>query len=167
MAEKSRAEVFDFGPFRLDAAQGILLRYGERAALVPKAVELLTLLVQRGGSVVGKQELLDALWPDVVVEEGNLAKLVHLLRRELGADGIIETVPKLVGELRSAGRRHLRRAVGDRAGGARAGSRAHRGVRALPAGPLPLEPPAGAFRLGRPAGVVQIDGRFVTSACTF
>lgn len=87
------SELFEFAPYRLDVAQGVLLRGGELVALVPQAVELLALLVREAGRVVPRTRLVEALWPDVVVEEGNLTKLVFLLRRELGEDAI-ETVPK-------------------------------------------------------------------------
>src|SRR5438309_2469881 len=87
------ASVFEFGPYRLDIAQGVLLRGGERVALMPKAVELLALLVQDAGRVVPRGSLVESLWPDVVVEEGNLTKLAFQLRKELGDDAI-ETVPR-------------------------------------------------------------------------
>jgi tetratricopeptide (TPR) repeat protein len=79
--------------FRLDAAQGVLFRDGDRVVLVPKAVELLRALAERAGRVASKAELMAAVWPDVNVEEGNLAKLVFTLRKELGEDAI-ETVPR-------------------------------------------------------------------------
>ncbi len=78
---------------RLDLGQGVLLRDGERVTLVPKAFELLRVLVEAGGKIVGKDAAMAAVWPDVTVEEGNLAKLVFLLRKELG-DEAIETVPR-------------------------------------------------------------------------
>lgn len=86
-------EVLVFGRFRLDQGQGVVLRDGEPVPLSPKAVELLAALLKEPGRVVRKSELLEALWPDVVVEEGNLSKLVFLLRKELG-EGLIETLPK-------------------------------------------------------------------------
>jgi len=85
--------LFEFAPFRLDVTQGVLLRGAERVPLVPKAVELLALLVQEAGRVVARGRLVESLWPDVIVEEGNLTKLVFQLRQELGDDAI-ETVPK-------------------------------------------------------------------------
>jgi DNA-binding winged helix-turn-helix (wHTH) protein/tetratricopeptide (TPR) repeat protein len=84
---------FVFGHFRLDPDQGVLLRAGEPVAVVPKGVELLACLVRRPGRVVTRDELVQLVWPDVVVEEGNLTKLVHILRRELGKEAI-ETIPK-------------------------------------------------------------------------
>lgn len=81
------------GVYRLDLEQRVLWRGGVRVGLVPKAVELLAVLSREAGEVVSRQQLVDALWPDVVVEEGNLAKLVFQLRKELG-DPAIETVPR-------------------------------------------------------------------------
>src|SRR5260221_14496827 len=86
-------KVFAIGQFRLDLEQHVLLRDGDRVALVPKAIDLLRVLVEREGRVVGKAELMAAVWPDVTVEESNLAKLVFLLRKELG-EAAIETVPR-------------------------------------------------------------------------
>jgi tetratricopeptide (TPR) repeat protein len=79
--------------YRLDVAQGIVVCGTERIVLVPKAFELLRVLAERAGKVVGKAELMAAVWPDVTVEEGNLDKLVFMLRKELGEDAI-ETVPR-------------------------------------------------------------------------
>ncbi len=93
MRPDSVAEVFAFGQYRLDTGQGVLLRRGEPVPLFPKAVQLLAELVRNAGRVVRREQLVEALWPDVVVEEGNLAKLVFLLRKELGED-LIQTVPK-------------------------------------------------------------------------
>lgn len=86
-------QVFKFGRYQLDTDQGVLLRDAAPVPLVPKALDLLAELVRRPGRVVRKEELVEALWPDVTVEEGNLAKLVHFLRRELGEQAI-ETIPK-------------------------------------------------------------------------
>ncbi|MBV8762949.1 MAG: winged helix-turn-helix domain-containing protein [Deltaproteobacteria bacterium] len=78
---------------RLDEAQGVLLVGGERVVLVPKAATLLRVLAERGGRVVSREELIAAVWPDVVVEDNNLAKLVFTLRKHLGEEAI-ETVPR-------------------------------------------------------------------------
>ena len=82
----------------------MLLRGGERVPLVPKSVDLLALLVQRAGEVVTREALMDALWPEVAVEEGNLTKLVFHLRKALG-EASIETVPRrgyrFAGEVRA------------------------------------------------------------------
>lgn len=90
-----------FGPFRLDPGQRRLCRVtdgGETAvALGSRALDLLLLLVRRPGALVSKNELINAAWPDVVVEENNLTVQMSALRRTLGdgQDGtrLIETVP--------------------------------------------------------------------------
>ena len=55
---------YEFGPFRLDPSGGVLFRDGERLALTPKAIEVLTLLVEAQGSPVTKDELLQRVWAD-------------------------------------------------------------------------------------------------------
>src|SRR5918911_1245412 len=90
--------LYEFGPFRLDPAEHMLLRGGEPVALTPKAFETLVVLVARGGHLVEKDELLKEVWPDSFVEEGSLARNVHELRKALGEGPsenlYIETVPK-------------------------------------------------------------------------
>src|SRR5687768_16052543 len=79
----------EFGPFRLDPVKRLLWRQGELVAVAPKAVDLLLALVEQAGDVVGKQELMDRVWPDSFVEEANLSVNVATLRKVLGerADG--------------------------------------------------------------------------------
>src|ERR1700757_1183741 len=87
-----------FGAYRLDEQGPMLFRDGEHVALPPKAVELLVALVQAAGRVLTRQQLLQQLWPDAVVEEGTLTSHISLLRKALVADGngakFIETLPK-------------------------------------------------------------------------
>ena len=87
-----------FGAYRLDEQGPMLFRDGEHVALPPKAVELLVALVQAAGRVLTRQQLLQQLWPDAVVEEGTLTSHISLLRKALAADGsgaeFIETLPK-------------------------------------------------------------------------
>jgi DNA-binding winged helix-turn-helix (wHTH) protein len=89
---------YDFGPFRLDAAQRTLTRDGRHVQLTPKALDTLVALVGRAGQVVPKAELLTAVWPDAFVEESNLTQHIYTLRRVLGDQPngapYIETVPK-------------------------------------------------------------------------
>jgi TolB-like protein/DNA-binding winged helix-turn-helix (wHTH) protein/Tfp pilus assembly protein PilF len=89
---------YAFGPYRLDPGERRLLRDGKPIALSPKLTETLLLLIQNAGHVVDKAELIRGVWPDTIVEEGNLNKNVFLLRKTLGqCDGgfeYIETVPK-------------------------------------------------------------------------
>ncbi len=90
--------LYEFGLFRLDAGERLLLRDGESVPLTPKAFDLLLALVERHGRLTEKNELLKLVWPDTFVEEANLSYNISLIRKALG-DGengqkLIETVPK-------------------------------------------------------------------------
>lgn len=90
--------IYEFGPFRLNAAEHLLLRDGEAVPLTPKAFDLLLALVERHGHLLEKDELLKKVWPDTFVEETNLASNISLLRKSLGegenGHRYIETAPK-------------------------------------------------------------------------
>ena len=96
---ENNKDIYEFGAFRLDPAERILERSGERISLAPKAFDTLLMLIQHGGHVLTKDELMKEVWPDTVVEENNLSQHVAQLRRALGegSDGhtYIETVPRL------------------------------------------------------------------------
>src|SRR6266542_3579356 len=79
-------EIYEFGPFRLDPGEGRLLRGDLTVALTPKAFETLALLVQRSGHLVKKDELIERVWHDTIVEESNLNVIIHTLRKALGDD---------------------------------------------------------------------------------
>jgi DNA-binding winged helix-turn-helix (wHTH) protein len=83
--------VYEFGPFRLDTIQGDLLRRGQPTGLRSILYKLLKVLVEHHGQMVGKDDLINAVWPDRYVDESNLTVSINALRRELG-DGYIETV---------------------------------------------------------------------------
>lgn len=92
---------YRFGTFELDARERRLLRGGEPVPLTPKAFDTLVYLVERHGRLVGKDELLEAVWSGAFVEEGSVPRTIHVLRKALsagdGEDGpqlrYIETVP--------------------------------------------------------------------------
>src|ERR1044071_1180001 len=90
--------LYEFGPFHLDAHERVLRRDGQPVALTPKVFDTLLVLVERSGHVVAKDELMQRLWPDSFVEEGNLAFNISILRKALAESGgdtqFIETVPK-------------------------------------------------------------------------
>src|SRR2546421_8693632 len=89
--------LYEFGPFRLDATERLLLRDETHVPLTPKAFETLLVLVEHGGHVIDKDELMKKVWPDTFVEEVNLAKNVSRLRKILDAEQsehYIETIPK-------------------------------------------------------------------------
>src|SRR6516162_8195887 len=66
------AELYEFGPFRLEPGERKLLRGNEPVVLTPKAFDTLVLLVRNNGHLLEKDELIRALWPNSFVEEGNL-----------------------------------------------------------------------------------------------
>src|SRR5687768_1348598 len=89
--------IYWFGPFVLDVADRSLKRQGTPVSLTPKTFDLLVALVENAGRLVEKNALLQQVWPDVAVEEGNLTKGVFSLRQVLedgGTTRYIETVPK-------------------------------------------------------------------------
>lgn len=75
---------YQFGPFRIDAEKRLLLRDGEVVPLKPKAFDTLLVLVEHHGEVVGKDELMEMLWPDSDVEESNLPQHISALRKAFG-----------------------------------------------------------------------------------
>ena len=89
--------IFRFGSFTLVPGERLLLSKGKAIALTGKAFDLLVTLVGHPGHLLTKDELLQAVWPDVVVEEVNLSVNVSALRKVLGAAPAgewIETVPR-------------------------------------------------------------------------
>jgi DNA-binding winged helix-turn-helix (wHTH) protein len=89
---------YEFGRFRVNVAERVLLRDGEVVPLTPKVFDILLTLVENRGQVVSKEELMKRVWPDTFVEEGNLTQNISLLRKALGETpgGVqfIETVPR-------------------------------------------------------------------------
>ena len=89
--------VYEFGPFRLDARLGILLRGPQPTALGQRAVALLQLLLERAGEPVTKDMLIEAAWPGLAVEDSNLTVQIAGLRKvldEAGGAGWVETLPR-------------------------------------------------------------------------
>jgi DNA-binding winged helix-turn-helix (wHTH) protein/TolB-like protein/Flp pilus assembly protein TadD len=78
------ARFYEFDAFRVDVAKRQLFRDGEATPLKPKTFDTLLVLLQNAGHVVSKDQLMDALWPDVAVEEANLTQHISLLRKALG-----------------------------------------------------------------------------------
>lgn len=83
MAEQ-KSHFYEFGRFRLDARERVLLRDRDLVPLTPKVFEILLALVEQSGRVVEKDNLMKRVWPDTFVEEGNLTQSVSLLRKALG-----------------------------------------------------------------------------------
>ena len=96
MSQQTRC-LFEFGPFRIDTANRLLLRDGKPIALKPKVVDTLLVLVENAGRVLEKDELIEKLWPDSFVEEGNLTQNIYELRKALNSgaeESYIETIPR-------------------------------------------------------------------------
>ncbi len=87
-------EIYCFGEFILDVAERRLTRSGEAIALLPKALDVLIVLVRAGGRLVTKNDLLSAIWPESFVEEGILSVHISQLRKALGHRNCIETVSR-------------------------------------------------------------------------
>jgi len=81
-----------FGRFEISPAERVLRVDSQPATLGARAFDLLLALAQRRDRVVTKHELLDLVWPGVVVDEHNIAAQISTLRKLLGA-GAIATVP--------------------------------------------------------------------------
>lgn len=95
---KQIKQLYEFGSFRLDTSERLLMRDGRTVPLPPKVFDTLLALVENSGRIIGKEELMELLWPDTFVEESNLTQNISQLRRALGdgnGDGqYIETIPK-------------------------------------------------------------------------
>jgi DNA-binding winged helix-turn-helix (wHTH) protein len=86
--------IYEFGPYRIDSVDRRLLRNGEPVPLKAKVVDTLLVLLEHAGEVVGKEDLMQRLWPDSFVEEGNLTQNIYVLRKALAEADYIETVPR-------------------------------------------------------------------------
>jgi DNA-binding winged helix-turn-helix (wHTH) protein/TolB-like protein len=119
---EQESHFYEFGRFRLDAGERVLLRDRELVPLTPKVFDILLALVEQGGHIVEKDDLMKRVWPDSFVEEGNLTQNVSLLRKALGENHggsqFIETVARrgyrfvaTVREARDDGNGHAPRIV--------------------------------------------------------
>ena len=77
------ANLYRFGQFVLDPARRTLSRPDSPILLTPKALDVLIFLVQNANRLVTKEELLQAVWGDTFVEEGNLTQYISHLRKAL------------------------------------------------------------------------------------
>lgn len=95
---RQATHIYEFGPFRLIPEERQLLRDNQPVQLTPKCFDLLVVLVENSGHLIGKDELLKRLWPDSFVEEANLSVNMSALRRALdegpNEHQYVETVPR-------------------------------------------------------------------------
>lgn len=87
-----------FEGFEVDTDDKSLKKAGQPVALTPKAFDTLAILVENAGTLMERSELMERIWTDRFVEEGNLSFNIKLVRRALGDDAdaprFIETVPR-------------------------------------------------------------------------
>src|ERR671914_654668 len=90
--------VYEFGPYRLDSSERLLLRDGKLIPLTAKVFDILCLLVRKSGHLVEKNEIMEEVWSDSIVEDNNLTVGISALRKALGEgqnqQQYIETIPK-------------------------------------------------------------------------
>lgn len=96
-SSRRRRRIWRFGDVEFDEASWVLRVAGQAVALESKPLEVLHELLLRAGEVVTKDEILDAVWPGIIVVEGSLATAVSKLRKALGENGgqAVETVPRV------------------------------------------------------------------------
>lgn len=93
-----KSKIYEFDGYRLEAEKLLLFKETEVVQLAPKAVEVLLALVERGGQVISKEEMLERVWAETFVEEANLTHHISALRKALGENKngrrYIETIPR-------------------------------------------------------------------------
>lgn len=89
---------YEFSSYRVDVAERQLWRDGVLLPLTPKVFDILLVLLENAGRTVHKDRLMDRVWSDTFVEEGNLNRNISTLRKALGDDAqrqiLIKTIPK-------------------------------------------------------------------------
>src|SRR5262252_2133551 len=96
MLHVAAPRVLYFDKFSLDLARGRLRAGDQDIELRPKTFEVLKYLANRAGHLVAKQELYDAVWPNVIVSDDSIAQCIRELRGKLGDDdhNLIKTVSR-------------------------------------------------------------------------
>jgi DNA-binding winged helix-turn-helix (wHTH) protein/Tfp pilus assembly protein PilF len=96
-AQPGAASTYRFADFTADLSARTLFKNGQRLLLTTKAFDILAVLLEHAGNVVDKQTLMDLVWPDAHVEEGNVSQNIFVLRKLLGEGArdnqFIVTVP--------------------------------------------------------------------------
>ncbi len=89
------SQVYKFGAFRLNPRRGLLTRGVQEIHLTAKGYATLLFLVENAGSLIAKDTILSAVWPEGFIEPANLTQTIYVLRKSLGDAGgrLIETIP--------------------------------------------------------------------------
>jgi len=96
--QTTTAHLYEFGDFRLDTAKRVLRQLdGTTVPVTPRVFETLLYMVEHHDTVLDKERLMEAVWPDSIVEENNLSQNISTLRRIFGetpgSHSYIVTVP--------------------------------------------------------------------------
>ena len=98
--------IYEFQGFRLDAGKRVLLEGGKAIPLTPKVFDTLLYMLEHAGETFSKEALMQAVWPDTIVEENNLNQNISTLRRVLGVEqGRTAISPRFRAEATSSPRR--------------------------------------------------------------
>jgi TolB-like protein len=95
-SDRFRREVFRFGAFALDVSRGCLCSEDRDIALRPKSFEVLRYLVEHADRLISKDELIQAIWPNLFVTDDSLTRCISDVRQALGdeAQRMIKTMPR-------------------------------------------------------------------------
>jgi DNA-binding winged helix-turn-helix (wHTH) protein len=77
-------QIYEFGDFRLDSEKRLLWRNGAPVSLTPRVFDTLLFMVEHPNGILDKERLMEAVWPDSIVEENNLTQNISTLRRIFG-----------------------------------------------------------------------------------
>lgn len=84
MAGGGKNRIFAFDHFKLDSGRLMLYRDGSEVSIPPKVAKTLSVLVESAGTIITKDEVIERVWDDSIVEESNLTQYLYLLRKVLG-----------------------------------------------------------------------------------
>src|SRR5579864_6580769 len=93
--QENTGRVWQFADCEFDELSRELRVRGKRVELEAKPLDILLQLLLHPGEVVTKEELLEAVWPSVMVVDGSLATAVSKLRKVMGDEQVILTVPRI------------------------------------------------------------------------
>src|SRR5262252_5454909 len=96
--QTASVQIYEFGEFQIDKGRRLLRRLdGTPVPLTPRVFETLLYMVEHHDAVLDKERIMEAVWPDSIVEENNLAQAISKLRQVLGetpgSHSYIVTVP--------------------------------------------------------------------------
>ena len=80
----AKTRIYEFGDFRVDGENRLLWQGAQEIPRTPKAFDILLVFVENSGALLEKDELMQRVWADSFVEEGNLTRNISNLRKALG-----------------------------------------------------------------------------------